>query len=87
MWLAQRNVHGALVSVMLLLLAVSASFGYLAVGRLMVFFDCSMQAFVPAAALLAPPGELVAAAALLGVTPNGEPLAPQTFREHSGNIQ
>eukprot|EP00959_Pyramimonas_sp_CCMP1952_P205440 4296428-Pyramimonas_sp.AAC.1 len=66
---------------MLLLLVMSASFGYLAVGKAMMFYDCSMQAFVPSAALFAPPGELVAAASLLGVTPAGQGLHPAEVRQ------
>ena len=52
---------------LLLSLVCSACFGYIALGKAMVRFDCSVQAFVPSAGLLAPPGELIVALALLCV--------------------
>jgi hypothetical protein len=52
---------------LLLSLVCSACFGYIALGKAMVRFDCSVQGFVPSAGLLAPPGELIVALALLCV--------------------
>lgn len=66
-WLMHSHLGATLVSAIMFLLVGAACVGYLLVGKAMVKFDCSMQAFIPAAGLLAPPGELVGAVAMLCV--------------------
>jgi hypothetical protein len=66
-WIMHFQFDASVVAGLLLALVCAAVFGYIALGKAMVRFDCSVQAFVPSAGLLAPPGELLMALALLCV--------------------